>query len=174
MLKETERTKLKDWEQVGVNDNLNYHDLNDPRVEYHACPTVRWSVGQFHRSSLRKPNLANFQSRRTFGSTWETSESLSVLQESSSFVPHRGTSYFRLILEDCPWKPFQWKIYFSPSSFIVFPLRLFATLRCGSSRRKVEKEIRLHVSRINFSLALDVLLFSIRCVFELTSMCSAS
>jgi len=27
------------------------------------------------------------------------------------------------------------------------------------SRRKVEKEIRLHVSRINFSLALDVLLF---------------
>ena len=31
--------------------------------------------------------------------------------------------------------------------------------RRAPSRRKVEKEIRLHVSRINFSLALDVLLF---------------
>lgn len=88
--------------QVGVNDNLDYRNLNDPRVKYHARSSVGW-WRLLVRSSRRKPNLANFQSRRTYGSAWRTSGACLSFEErkreSSSFVPHRGASYFRPILE---------------------------------------------------------------------------
>lgn len=141
------------------------HEWNIARVRQ----LVGWLVGRSIRPSAHGSSLSG-------NPIWQTSKAversdlpekqagdLSVFQESSSFVPRRGASYFQLILENCPWKPSSSEKYIFPrtrlSSFHSDYLRHRAVDR---SRRKVEKEIRSHVSRINFSLALDVLLFSIR------------
>jgi len=133
---------------------------------------VRQSVHPFpHRSSLRKLNLANFQSRRrTFGSAWETSGGGHV------YLPGEAAAASCLIeartIFNSSWRTVPWNAV--PVKNIFFPelvYRLSTPIICdaprrGPSRRKVEKEIRLHVSRVNFSLAFDALLF--RWIFELT------
>lgn len=89
---------------------------------------------------VERPDLPEKQTAACLSS--RRAEQLRASRRRELFSTHRGGL-----------SVFQRKIYFSPNSFIVFPLRLFATPRCRSSRRKVDKEIRSHVSRINFSLA---------------------
>lgn len=138
---------------------------------------VRQSVGRSldlspHRTSLRKPNLAGFQSRRTFGSAWETNGGRGggacVSRRASGFVPRRGASYFQLIMED-RMEDRESRV---PAKNIFFPelvYRLSTPIICDAVGRVVERSRKkyacLHVSRINFSLAL-ALLCGIRWVYR--------
>lgn len=101
--------------------------------------SVGWSIGLDPLvivvvSRSRKPNLANVQGRRTLRMICLRNKRNSTLpnreeRRGERLVPRGGASYFRPILERwfALWRSFQRKIYFSPSSFIAFPLRLFAT-----------------------------------------------
>lgn len=85
--------------QVDVNDNLDYCDLNDPRAE---VLRMFQSVMPSLSSLIRVGNLI-WRTSKVVERTDLLEEQAELVcpsgKENSSFVPRRGASYFRPILE---------------------------------------------------------------------------